>query len=93
MPEVMENATSDWRIQLGAFTQADQAREAWRELKVALVPRGLELAMVKSGALMMLSAGPLGSKAEASRICNELEAAGHACVVLAPVFDKRGKIQ
>lgn len=72
---------SGWRIQLGAFGEDGRARALWTSLTGKV--RGLSAYqpyLVKSGTVTRLQAGPLGSSAEAARLCGTIKAAGSDCI-------------
>ena len=68
-----------WRVQLGAFSEAGNARALWSRLSGRL--GGVDPAYVKAGRVTRLQAGPFHSRAEAQRACT---AAHVSCVVIAP---------
>jgi cell division septation protein DedD len=72
-------------VQLGAFSSADGAQKAWRELQsrhVAL--RTLQPVYRRSGkgatGLHLLKAG-VATRADAEKLCRTLQAAGQACLI------------
>jgi cell division septation protein DedD len=70
-----------WRVQLGAFSEGDRARSLWTSLSGKV--SGLSAYQpyyVKGGPVTRLQAGPLGSSADAERLCNRLKAAGADCI-------------
>lgn len=72
---------SGWRVQLGAFGEDGRARALWASLTGKV--RGLssyQPYLVKSGAVTRLQAGPLGSSAEAAKLCGSIKAAGSDCM-------------
>ena len=75
----------DWRVQLGAFSDAANAQRLWASLQ-ARVPglAGLERLLVPAGPLTRLQAGPLASSAAATQLCAQIraKAPGQACVPL-----------
>jgi cell division septation protein DedD len=74
-----------WRIQLGAFSTAANARKQWETLRAhggALA--GLQPVLSPAGAVTRLQAGPLASRAAADRACQAAKAAGSACFPVAP---------
>jgi uncharacterized protein len=75
---------SGWRIQLGAFGNADAARTAWSRVRNRAGLKGLQPAYVSAGAITRLQAGPLASRSVADEACKSAKAAGSACLVLAP---------
>lgn len=78
-------ASGRWRVQLGAFSSAANARRQWDAVSRRIGAVGaLEPAYVAAGALTRLRAGPLASRAAADRICAAVRAAGEDCIPVAP---------
>ncbi|HEY0027829.1 MAG TPA: tetratricopeptide repeat protein [Allosphingosinicella sp.] len=78
-------AAGRWRVQLGAFSNAANARNAWNGLRAkAGALAGLQPVFVPAGAVTRLQAGPLPSRAAADRACASAKAAGAACFPVAP---------
>ncbi len=74
-----------WRVQLGAFGESAKAKSAWGAIKTRVSGLGaLQPSYAKAGAVTRLQAGPLGSKAEAERVCSAAKAVGQACFPVAP---------
>jgi cell division septation protein DedD len=74
-----------WRVQFGAFGNADNARRQWDGLRAkGGAFAGLQPSFVRAGAVTRLQAGPLASKAAADRVCAAARAAGSACIPVAP---------
>lgn len=70
-----------WRIQLGAFSEAARAEAQWKAISAkASALSGLEHYLVPGGGLTRLQAGPLGSRAEADKLCSAVKAAGSDCI-------------
>ncbi|PCD03140.1 sporulation protein [Sphingomonas spermidinifaciens] len=67
-----------WRVQLGAFRDAGNARDQWG--KAARSLPGAQPFYVKAGAITRLLAGPYGSSAEAAKACAAVKRAGIACL-------------
>lgn len=67
-----------WRVQLGAFRDAGNARDQWGKAAGSLP--GAQPYYVKAGAVTRLLAGPYGSSAEAARACAAVKRAGIACL-------------
>ncbi|OYY90653.1 MAG: sporulation protein [Sphingomonas sp. 28-66-16] len=86
-PTTRPIAGRGWRVQFGAFRDEGNARGLWQQLqgKVGGLA-GLQPYLVRSGTLTKLQAGPIGSSAEATRLCGEVKAraAGTPCVLVAP---------
>lgn len=84
-PAPAKPAAGDWRVQLGAFSDAARAKALWNSLQPKV--KGLADAQpfyVKAGALTRLQAGPFAGKAEAERQCGAIKAAGQPCLTLKP---------
>jgi cell division septation protein DedD len=79
------SASGGWKVQLGAFSNGGNARNAWSNLR-AKAPglAGLSPILVPAGAVTRLQAGPLGSRAAADKACAAARAAGAACFPVAP---------
>jgi TPR repeat protein len=81
----LASAGGRWRVQLGAFGNADNARRQWDSLRSrGAAFAGLQPLFVRAGAVTRLQAGPLASKAAADRVCAAARAAGSACIPVAP---------
>jgi len=77
-------AAGRWRVQLGAFSNAANARNAWNGLRAkASGLAALQPVFVPAGAVTRLQAGPLSSRAAADRACASAKAAGAACFPVA----------
>ncbi len=78
-------ATGPWKVQLGAYSSADRARDRWRTLAErvpALAGHGPSI--VAAGSVQRLQARALASRAAAQSLCQAVRAAGGDCLVLAP---------
>jgi cell division septation protein DedD len=74
-----------WRIQLGAFGNAANARRHWESVRAkAGALASLQPNFVPAGAVTRLQAGPVASRAVADRLCAAAKAAGSACLPVAP---------
>lgn len=73
-----------WKIQLGAFGNADNARRHWAAISKAARLSGLQPILTKAGAMTRLQAGPVANRAAADRFCAAAKAAGSACFPVAP---------
>jgi cell division septation protein DedD len=74
-----------WKVQLGAYSSADNARTAWDGLVKKV--RGLsafDRTTVAAGSVLRLQAVGLASRADAQALCAKVSAAGGACLILAP---------
>jgi TPR repeat protein len=78
-------AAGGWRVQLGAFSTAANAKRQWEALRAKVGGLGgLQPTLVAAGAVTRLQAGPLPSRAAADRICAGAKANGAACFPVAP---------
>jgi uncharacterized protein len=78
-------AAGAWRIQLGAFGNATNARRHWDSVRAkAGALASLKPNFVPAGAVTRLQAGPVASRAAADRLCAAAKAAGSACLPVAP---------
>lgn len=72
-----------WRVQLGAFSNAENAEKLWKKVTNNVAElRDMEPILKKEGALTRLQAGPFATKALADAICEKLEASGQQCLAL-----------
>jgi uncharacterized protein len=79
--KVEPSPNGKWRVQLGAFSDANKAGALWSALKNKVgALGGLQSYQVKAGAVTRLQAGPLASKAAADKVCGAVKAAGQACL-------------
>jgi cell division septation protein DedD len=79
----VQASAGGWKIQLGAFSSAANARRAWDGIKGKGLA-GLQPVFAAAGAVTRLQAGPLASKAAAEKACGAAKAAGSACFPVAP---------
>ena len=78
-------AAGKWRVQLGAFSSAANAQRHWNAVRAkAGSLSALQPALVPSGGVTRLQAGPLASRAAADKACAAAKAAGSACFPVAP---------
>jgi cell division septation protein DedD len=72
-----------WRVQLGAFRDHGRAQALWKTLngKVSGLS-AFQPYYVTANGLMRLLAGPLGSAADAQRLCARIKPTGTPCVAL-----------
>ncbi|PWG03691.1 SPOR domain-containing protein [Sphingosinicella humi] len=84
-PAAAPVATGRWRVQLGAYSSADSAREQWTAAskKIAAL-KGLHPYYEPAGKLTRLRVGPLADKAAAEGLCASVKAAGQGCYIVAP---------
>jgi cell division septation protein DedD len=81
----LASAGGRWRVQLGAYSNADNAQRQWNSLRArGGAFAGLQPAFIRAGAVTRLQAGPLAGKAAADRVCAAAKAAGAACFPVAP---------
>jgi uncharacterized protein len=74
-----------WRVQLGAFSNANGATALWNGLRgrvAALAP--YQPLVVRAGSITRLQTGPFASRAAADKLCASVKASGQACVAVAP---------
>jgi len=70
-----------WRVQLGAFSNADNARRQWSQVSRRVAALGkLQPSYPKAGTITRLRAGSFKSRADAERICSAVRASGAACI-------------
>jgi cell division septation protein DedD len=75
-------ATSgDWRVQLGAFSEENKAKNLWNKLEGSVSAlSGLQPYLVRAGAITRLQAGPFATRAQAESICSSVKASGNDCI-------------
>ncbi|MFN3453213.1 MAG: SPOR domain-containing protein, partial [Sphingorhabdus sp.] len=72
-----------WRVQLGAFSNAENAEKLWKKITNNVADlRDMTPILKKEGALTRLQAGPFANKAQADAICKKLKASGQQCLAL-----------
>lgn len=81
---VVAVAGGGWKIQLGAFSSADAARNAWATLSAKAGLKALTPTYTPVKTLTRLQAGPLGSRAAAQQACAAVKATGTTCFAVAP---------
>jgi TPR repeat protein len=69
-PRVATASGGDWRVQLGAFADAGNARKLWSQVGARFA--GRQPYYVKSGSLTKLLVGPFGSRGEAAAACGSV---------------------
>lgn len=76
-------ATGPWRLQLGAFSQPENAQRLWTQLgaKHPEIARRRPIVST-SGRFTMLYAGHFTTRNEASDLCTKLKNADQACLIL-----------
>ncbi|MEO9600801.1 SPOR domain-containing protein [Parasphingorhabdus sp.] len=71
----------DWRVQLGAFSDANKAKNLWNRLEGSVSAlSGLQPYLVKAGAITRLQTGPFATRAEANAMCARVKASGNDCI-------------
>jgi uncharacterized protein len=80
-PAPVRASGGGYRVQLGAFRDAGNARALWAKLGARV---GGSASYVPGGGVTRLQAGPFASAAAAGRACAAARAGGSACVVVAP---------
>lgn len=85
-PPAPTPASSDgpWRLQLGAFSNADGARTLWSRLEDHPALMGKRAFYVPAGGVTRLHVGGFRSRAGANAACSKLKADGQACFALRP---------
>jgi len=83
-PTITASAKGGWKIQLGAFSSTDAARNAWNSLSARAGLKALTPNYSAVGALTRLQAGSLASRAAADQACSAVKAAGTTCFAIAP---------
>ncbi len=84
-PIPVKTAAADgaWRIQLGAFGEAANAKKLWTSLESKNADMAsLQPYLKAAGNVTRLQAGPFASKASAEAICTKLKATGQACIAV-----------
>ena len=83
-PTPVPAAQGNWRIQLGAFSEARRAETQWKAVSVKVPALSSYQHYTPSdGKIVRLQAGPLASRAEAAKLCMSIKAAGADCIVKA----------
>ena len=73
-----------WRIQLGAFGNANNAEKLWTKISSNVTELSeLEPILSSDGNITRLQTGPFASKADADAICKKVKAAGQQCLSIA----------
>ncbi|HWK41702.1 MAG TPA: SPOR domain-containing protein [Croceibacterium sp.] len=74
-------ADGRWRVQLGAFSVAENADALWRRLSDRSELAGTTRITPKSGRLTFLQAGGFPTREAAAAACAALKQSGHDCIV------------
>jgi uncharacterized protein len=82
-PAPVAVATSgDWRIQLGAFSNENNAKSLWTSLERKIGDlAGLTPYLKAAGNVTRLQAGPFATRSSAEAMCGKVKATGQACLV------------
>ncbi|MEL6875282.1 MAG: SPOR domain-containing protein, partial [Pseudomonadota bacterium] len=81
-PAPVRATSADWRVQLGAFSDQNKARNLWTSLEGRISAlRQLQPYLVKAGNITRLQAGPFATRADADRMCSTVKSTGNACIV------------
>lgn len=81
-PAPVRTASGDWRVQLGAFSDQNKARNLWSSLEGRISAlRQLQPYLVRAGNITRLQAGPFATRAEADRMCSTVKSTGNACII------------
>ncbi|MEH6716116.1 SPOR domain-containing protein [Parasphingorhabdus flavimaris] len=82
---VRAGAAGDWRVQLGAFSDEDKAKNLWTRLESSVSAlAGLQPYLVRAGEFTRLQAGPFATRAQAEAMCNNVKASGNDCLAKRP---------
>jgi uncharacterized protein len=77
------SANGNWRIQLGAFGNEDNARGLWTSLERRIGDlSSLQPYLKSAGSVTRLQAGPFATKGAAEAMCAKVKAAGQACLAV-----------
>jgi len=77
-------STSQWRVQLGAFSSPDAARAAWTQARASVgAVAALDPHYVTAANVVRLQAGTFADRAAAQRLCKMAEASGQGCFPVA----------
>ena len=71
-------AAESWAVQVGSFSQADNARALQRQLAAADFEAFISRVATDAGTMHRVRVGPVKDRAEADRMLSTLRAAGHA---------------
>ncbi len=71
----------DWRVQLGAFSDENKAKNLWNRLENSISAlAGMQPYLVKAGGITRLQAGPFATRAQAESMCSSVKASGNDCI-------------
>lgn len=74
-------AGGGWKVQLGAFSLAENADRLWRQLSGRGALAGKSKLLVPAGGVTKLQAGGFASRADADAACAALKSSGQVCLV------------
>lgn len=75
-------ASGNWRIQLGAFNNENNAKSLWTSLESKISDlAGLTPYLKAAGSVTRLQAGPFSTRSSAEAMCGKVKATGQACLV------------
>ncbi|WP_373491135.1 SPOR domain-containing protein [Parasphingorhabdus sp.] len=78
---VLAAASGDWRVQLGAFSDENKAKNLWNSLERRVSAlSGMQPYLVKAGGITRLQAGPFATQSQAETMCGSVKAAGNDCI-------------
>lgn len=73
--------SGDWRVQLGAFSDENKAKNLWTKLERSISAlAGMQPYLVKAGGITRLQAGPFATRAQADSMCSSVKASGNDCI-------------
>jgi TPR repeat protein len=76
-------AKGNWKVQLGAYGSADNARLAWSQISKRVGSLGgFDQKVVAAGPVWRLQAWGLASRSDAQALCGKIRAVGGACLML-----------
>ncbi len=74
-------ASGDWRVQLGAFSDENKAKNLWTKLEGSVAAlKGIQPYLVRAGGITRLQAGPFATRAQAESTCSSVKATGNDCI-------------
>lgn len=80
-PAAAVASNGPWRVQLGAFSVADNAAKLWQRLSSRSELSGKQRLMIAAGRVTKLQAGGFATRASAEAACRSLSASGQDCIV------------
>lgn len=79
-----QTAGGGWKVQLGAFSSAGSAQQAWAKASSNNALRGASPIYTQAGNLTRLQAGPFPGRQQANDACAALKDSGLGCFPVAP---------